>query len=274
MSAKRDFRDKLVVITGAAGGMGVAFARRFAHAGAQLALLDVNAESVAAVARQLTSTGTRCLGVACDVSNEDDCRKAITTVIEHYGGIDVLMNNAGITQRSLLADTDTRVYRKVMDVNFFGSLYCTKAALASLVERRGMIIVTSSIAGIAPLYERSGYAASKHALHGLFASLRAELSGSGVDVMLVCPGFTATGIGAAALDGSGRPAQHAQSTVGKMATPESVADAVFAAATRGKRLLVLTTVGKTTALLNKLFPALYERVMTRSIRRELRRASG
>lgn len=274
MAARRDFRGKVVVITGAAGGMGVAFARRFADAGAHLALLDVNAESVATVAQQLTSAGKRCLGIACDVTNEEDCRRDIAAVIEHYGGIDVLMNNAGITQRSLLADTATHVYRKVMEVNFFGSLYCTKAALPSLLERCGMIIVTSSIAGIAPLYERSGYAASKHALHGLFASLRAELSGSGVDVMFVCPGFTATGIGAAALDGSGRPAQHAQSTVGKMATPESVADAVYAGATRGKRLLVLTAVGKTTALLNKFFPALYERVMTRSIRRELRRQGG
>ncbi len=274
MHAQRDFRGKVVVVTGAAGGIGTALAGRFARSGAQLALLDRDAGALAALESDLAGSGTHCLAVACDITDEAEVVRTIAAVVEHYGGVDVLINNAGITQRSLFADTSVGVFRKVMDVNFFGSLHCTKAALASLSARRGMIIVTSSIAGVAPLYERSGYAASKHALHGLFASLRAELSGTGVDVMIVCPGFTKTGIGRAALDGSGRTASHAQSTVGKMATPESVAEAVFRGAARNQRLLVLTTVGKTSALLNRLFPELYERLMTRSIRRELERQAS
>lgn len=274
MPHRRDFNGRVVVITGAASGIGRALARRFAQAGAHLALLDVDDDAVSALAAGLGNGRRRAEAIACDVTDEAACSRAIFSVIERQGGIDVLFNNAGITHRSVFADTGTAVFRKVVDVNLFGAIHCTKAALPSLVARRGLIVVTSSIAGLAPLYERSGYAASKHALHGLFGSLRAELLGTGVDVMLVCPGFTATGIGAAALDASGQPAHHAQSTVGRVATPEAVAEAILEAATRSRRLLVLSTVGKVTAVLNKCFPALYERAMARSIRRQLEGRRG
>jgi NAD(P)-dependent dehydrogenase (short-subunit alcohol dehydrogenase family) len=271
MARRRDFAGKVVVVTGAGGGLGAAYSRRFARAGARLGLLDRDGARVEALAAELHGQGVESLAVACDVSVESDCRQAIGAMIEEFGGIDVLINNAGITHRSAFADTDTTVFQKVMGVNLFGAVYCTKAALPSLLERRGLIIAISSIAGIAPLYGRTGYAASKHAVQGLFSSLRAELAASGVDVMIVCPGFTATGIATAALDGDGRVTRHPQSTVGKVATPESVADAVFDAARRSRRMLVLTAVGKTTLWLNKLFPAFYERLMTRSLRRELQR---
>lgn len=279
MRRQREFAGRVVVVTGAASGIGAAIAHRFARAGAIVAVLDRDrngAERVASAilagagsSENLPCGGGSCIALACDVTDETACRRAIQEVIDCFGGIDVLVNNAGITQRSLFAGTDTAVFRRVMDVNFFGAVHCTKTALASLVERRGVVITISSIAGLAPLYERSGYAASKHALHGLFGSLRAELRGTGVDVMLVCPGFTATGIGAAALDGHGAPATHAQSTVGKLASPDEVANAIFAGAVRSRPLLVLTAVGKTSAWLQRLWPGLYERLMTRSIRREI-----
>jgi NAD(P)-dependent dehydrogenase (short-subunit alcohol dehydrogenase family) len=269
---RRDFAQCVVVVTGGGSGLGAAYARRFARAGARLALLDVDAASAGAVAAELSARGSEAVAMSCDVRDEGACREALTSLIRRFGGIDVLVNNAGITHRSAFAETEMAVYRRVMEVNFFGSLHCTKAALPSLIERGGLIVAVSSIAGLAPLYGRTGYAASKHAVQGFFSSLRAELAPQGVDVLIVCPGFTATGIGAAALAGDGRPVRHPQSTVGRVAEPEAVADAVYHAACRGDRLLVLSAVGKTTYLLQRLSPVLYERIMARALRRELARS--
>jgi NAD(P)-dependent dehydrogenase (short-subunit alcohol dehydrogenase family) len=271
MRADRNFRGKTVVVTGAGGGLGAAYARRFARAGACLGLLDVDVAGVQALAAELAGQGVASLPLDCDVTREDACAIAIAAVQAHFGGVDVLINNAGITHRSAFRDTQSAVFRKVMEVNFFGALYCTQAALPSLIERRGLIVAISSIAGVAPLYGRSGYAASKHALHGLFDSLRAELAASGVEVLIVCPGFTATGIGAAALDGDGTVTRHPQSTVGRVATAGSVAEVVFRAAGRHRRLVVLSGTGKATRLLHILVPTIYERLMARALRRELER---
>jgi NAD(P)-dependent dehydrogenase (short-subunit alcohol dehydrogenase family) len=271
MGTRRQFLGKTVVVTGAAGGLGRAFCRRFGQGGARLGLLDLESESLRSFSDELENEGVECLAVACDVTQEAECTSAMAAVEKRFGGVDVLINNAGITHRSAFEDTSTDVYRHVMNVNFFGSLYCTKAAIASLIPRKGLIIVVSSIAGFSPLYGRTGYAAGKHALHGLFDSLRTELSGKGVGVLIVCPGFTQTGISKAALNGDGRPTDHPQSTVGRIAQPEEVAEAVFQAAGRDKRLLVLSTVGRLTRFVHKIFPGLYERMMTRSLSSELER---
>ena len=271
MKNRRDFSDKVVVITGAAGGMGRALSRRFGQAGARLALLDLDPEAVREFARELEAESIECMALGLDVSDEAACRRAMDAVAERLGRMDVLINNAGITHRSAFSKTEAAVYRRVMNVNFFGSLYCTQAALNRLIETRGLIITISSIAGFAPLLGRTGYAASKHALHGLFDSLRAELYEAGVGVLIVCPGFTSTNIDKNALDGDGSLTSHPQSTVGKAASPESVAQAIYRAAVRNKRLLVLSTVGRLTRLLTRLCPSLYERIMARSLRSELER---
>jgi NAD(P)-dependent dehydrogenase (short-subunit alcohol dehydrogenase family) len=268
---RRDFRNKVVVITGAAGGMGQALSRRFGQAGAKLALFDLVPEAVQEFARKLEKESIECMALGLDVSDEASCRRAMEAVAERFGRVDVLINNAGITHRSAFGNTDAAVYRRVMGVNFFGSLYCTQAALSHLIETRGLIITISSIAGFAPLLGRTGYAASKHALHGLFDSLRTELYETGVGVLIVCPGFTSTNIDKNALDCDGRPTSHPQSTVGKAASPESVAGAVYTAAVRNKRLLVLSSIGRLTRLLTRVCPALYERIMARSLRSELER---
>jgi NAD(P)-dependent dehydrogenase (short-subunit alcohol dehydrogenase family) len=267
----RNYSGKSVVITGAAGGMGQAFARRFAKAGARLALLDLDGAAASGQAEELNSQGHSALGLACDVSDEDSCRAAMDKAISFLGGVDLLINNAGITHRSAFAQTDAAVFRRVMGVNFFGSLYCTQAALPSLLEHNGQVVVISSIAGFAPLLGRTGYAASKHALHGLFDSLRTELVGSGVDVLIVCPGFTRTGITTAALDGDGTTTKHPQSTLGRISEPEVVVEAVFKAAQKNKRLLVLSPVGKLTRVLTRIAPGMYEKLMARSMKRELER---
>ncbi|MFZ5866592.1 MAG: SDR family oxidoreductase [Thermodesulfobacteriota bacterium] len=272
MAARRDFSGKTVVITGAAGGLGSAFARRFGKAGAKLGLLDVSADALQNLSGEFESNGVENVALACDITRSEDCRDAINAVIQRFGGIDVLINNAGITHRSAFRETDVAVFQRVMNINYFGSLYCTKAALESLIERKGLIIVISSVAGFSPLLGRSGYSASKHALHGLFESLRTELKPCGVDVTIVCPGFTSTGIATRALGGDGQITTHPQSTFGRISKPDDVAEAVFQAACRGGgRLVVLSAVGRLTRIVHKLSPRLYERLMARSLASELKR---
>ena len=271
MRTERSFADKTVVVTGAAGGMGLAFARRFGQAGARVALLDVKAQAVADAAGALAGDGIETLAAACDVSDAGSVVSAMEQVLARFGAVDVLINNAGISARAAFDDTQLAVFHKVMGINFFGALYATKAALPSLRRRRGLIITISSLAGFSPLLGRTAYAASKHALHGLFDSLRSELRGTGVGVLVVCPGFTATGIGTSALAGDGSITRHPQSTVGTPAAPETVAEAVFRAAEKNRRLLVLSPVGHLTRLVNKVAPRLYEYLMARSVRSELER---
>ncbi len=251
--------------------MGLAFARRFGRSGARLAILDIKAQAVRTAAAQLRAEGVEVLSLSCDISDAQSVNAAMDRVLAHYGAIDVLINNAGISARAAFAQTRPEVFQRVMAVNFFGALYGTQAALSSLLQRRGLIITISSLAGFTPLLGRSAYAASKHALHGLFDSLRSELRGSGVGVLIVCPGFTATGIGTAALDGDGAITHHPQSTAGKPATPEQVAEKVFQAARRDKRLLVLTPIGRLGRLIQMGSPRLYEWMMVRAMQSELAR---
>ena len=156
-----------------------------------------------------------------------------------------------------------------MDVNFFGSLYCTKAAIDSLIQRRGMIIVNESVAGLTPLLGRTGYSASKHALHGLFTSLRCELREKGVHVLIVCPGFIKTNLQTRALGADGKVTDRPQSRVGKQSTPEQAAAAIYRAAVMKKHLLILTLMGKVGYWISRFAPVRYEKMMTRKFSDEL-----
>lgn len=265
----KSLTGKTAVITGGASGIGAAISTTFAARGATVGLLDSDGSAVEAAAANLADRGFEARGICCDVAREAECERAIRAFIAHYGGIDILVNNAGITQRSAFVETQVAVYRQVMDVNFFGALHCTRFAIASLLERKGTIIVIESLAGVAPLLGRSGYCASKHALHGLFTSLRAELIGSGVHIMIVCPGFVKTNLQTRALGADGRITDHPQSTVGRQDSPARVADAVYRAMLKQKNLLVLSPVGKLTYWLSRMAPGLYERIMARQLKSEL-----
>ncbi|HEY6004068.1 MAG TPA: SDR family oxidoreductase [Anaeromyxobacter sp.] len=261
-------KRRVVVVTGAASGIGRAVAQRFAEDGARVALLDVDAAGLDQAVDELRAAGALVTAHRCDVRDVDQCRAAIEAVLANAGGIDVLVNNAGIAHRSLFADTDPAVIRRVMDVNFFGAVNCTAAALSSVRARRGMIVAISSVAGFAPLVGRSGYAASKHALHGFFESLRAELAGTGTGVLLVCPSFVRTGIDAHALSGDGGLAGTGKQTVGRVSPPRAVAGALFEAVSRRDELLVLSPIGKASYWLSRLAPATYARVMRARVGKE------
>ncbi len=266
----RDFFGKVVVVTGAAGGLGRALCLRFGRAGARIVALDREAPALDALLGDLHEAGIAAIGRACDVTIEDDCLQAMAEAKRAFGAIDVLVNNAGITHRSAFARTETAVIRRVMAVNFFGALHCTHAALEEIVARRGMVVAISSVAGFAPLIARTGYAASKHALHGFFDSLRTEVEPLGVKVMLVCPSFIQTGIEKNALDGQGLPARHPQAIVGVRASPESIADKIFRAASKERRLLLPDSVSRSSWWVSRLAPGLYARLMVARLNQEMR----
>ncbi len=264
-------RDKVVVITGGAGGIGAALAWKFGREGARIALVDVDEAEVRNREKELLQAGVIAFAQRGDIANESECASAITEVMRRFGGIDILINNAGISHRGAFREAEISTIRKVMEVNFFGSLICTMAVLESVVSRRGMIVVVSSIAGLTPVLGRTAYCASKHALHGLFETLRGELRGHGVHVMIVCPGFTKTDLQNRALNGKGRVTPYSRTTVGPEASPSEVADSIFEAAGKRKRLLILTSSGKLAYLLFRFTPGFYERLMIKRLAKEIHR---
>jgi len=269
MQKPDSFKDKVVVVTGAASGIGAAVCRKFAQEGAKICLMDADENGVKDMEASLKKSGFEAFAVKCDVSVEDECNSAIKAFLTRFGGIDALVNNAGITQRGAFRQTRTEVYRKVMDINFFGSLYCAKAAIESIIERKGLIIIVESVAGVTPLLGRSGYCASKHALNGLFTTLRSEIRSAGAHVMIVCPGFVKTNLQTRALGADGSVTKHPQSTIGKQTTPEAAADEIYTAAQKRKNMVVLTFMGKVGYWISRVAPVLYEKLMARQFRSEL-----
>lgn len=262
--AKRKIEGKNVVITGGGGGLGAALAREFGFAGANVALLDID-YGAAVVATDAVTT-TTAIPVECDVTDPDSCKAAIATAEEALGPTDFLINNAGLAHHSDYAETDLAVLQRVMDVNFWGAVHCTTATLPTITERRGAIAIVSSTAGFAPLLGRSGYAASKHALVGLFGTLRSELRGTGVDVLIVSPSSIDTPLRANTLDGHGGIAGDHRPRVGSASSAADVAERIVWAIEKRRSTLILGRVGIMTRYLNAIAPGTYERMMTRSLR--------
>jgi NAD(P)-dependent dehydrogenase (short-subunit alcohol dehydrogenase family) len=268
-AAQRTYAGRTVLVTGAGGGLGRAIALRFATAGARIVAMDRDPSGLESLQAEIAGHGTECLTAPGDVTDATRCAAAVAASVARFGSLDVLVNNAGISHRSAFAATGLDVIRRVMDVNFFGALNCTKAALPHLVAARGQVIAISSVAGYSPLIARTGYAASKHALHGFFDSLRSEVEPQGVDVMIVCPSFVATRIDVNALGGDGAPVRHAQVTVGPPLAADHVAAAIFEAAARRRRLLLAGRTARQAWWLSRFAPRLYERIMSSRLRGEL-----
>jgi short-subunit dehydrogenase len=253
------FKDKVIVITGGSEGIGKALIDRLVPLGAKVATCGRNYDKLYRLQMQYSNVMLH--AVMCDVSNEQDCRRFIESTVKTFGGIDILINNAGISMRALVKDADVDVIRKVMDVNFFGAVYCTKFALPHIIERQGSVVGVSSIAGYRGLPGRSAYSASKFALQGWLEALRTELLDDNVNVMWVCPGFTTSNIRNAALDSSGKPNGESTMDEGKMMSAEECAGYILDAVGKRKRTLVLTFTGKRTIFMNKFFPSLTDRMV-------------
>lgn len=252
------YKDKVVAITGGTDGIGKALVDEMIKAGAKVATCARSHDKIYNL--QMEYTNVMLHAVSCDVSKEQDCRRFIESTIETFGGIDILINNAGISMHALVNDMDVDVVRKVMDINFYGAVYCTKFALPSILARKGTVVGVSSIAGYRGLPGRSGYSASKFALQGWLESLRTEMVESGVHVMWVCPGFTTSNIRNAALNEKGVSQGESPMDEDKMMTAAECAGHILAAIEKKKRTLVLTFTGKRTVFMNKFFPGLADKM--------------
>ncbi len=260
------FKDKVVVITGGSEGIGKALVEALICAGAKVATCGRNHAKLYDLHVQHPNVLLHTL--VCDVSKEPECRRFIESTIKAFGGIDILINNAGVSMRALVEEADVEILRRVMDVNFYGTVYCTRFALPSIIERKGTIVGVSSIAGYRGLPGRSAYSASKFALHGWLESLRTELFDKNVNVMWVCPGFTASNIRFAALTKDGQPHGATMEDEGGMMSAKECAGHILKSIEKRKRTLVLTFTGKRTVFLNRFFPALTDKLIHKYYFRE------
>ncbi len=255
------FRNKVVVVTGGTEGIGKALVDSLIEMGAKVATCGRNHDKLYRLQSQHPSAHLHTM--VADVSSENDCRRFIETTLKVFGGIDILINNAGISMRALLKEASIEVIKKVMDINFYGSVYCTKYALDSLIERKGTIVGVSSIAGYRGLPGRSGYSASKFALQGWLEAIKTELMNDDVHVMWVCPGFTTSNIRNAALNKDATSHGETPMDENAMMSAEECATHILTAIRKKKRTLVLTFTGKRTVFMQKFFPKLADKFVNR-----------
>ncbi len=253
--------NKVVIITGASSGIGLACAREFARKGASVVLSARNAVAIDNFAQEINLQGFDSFPHKTDVSKESDCKKLIEATINKYGRIDALINNAGISMRALFSDVDISVLKRLMDVNFWGAVYCTKYALPYLLKSKGSITGISSIAGFHGLPGRTGYSASKFAMHGFLEALRIENMQNDLHVLIAAPGFTSSNIRKSALVADGAEQGDSPRTEEKMMAPEEVARNIFNAINKRKQTLILTSQGKLTVFLKKLAPRFLDQLV-------------
>jgi len=255
------FRDQVVIVTGASGGIGEQLALQLAAQGARLALAARRAEELNRVARGCVAAGGAAIIVPTDVTDAASCRELVERTFDHYGRLDMLVNNAGLGMWARVADvTDLSVFERVMRVNYLGAVYCTVAALPHLMATKGRILCISSLAGRTGVPLRSGYAASKHAMAGFFDSLRIELRGTGVSVTLVDPGFVGTGAQGRNLGTTGQPLGHVPIDLAAAMPPAACARQALGAAAARRRELVMSMRGKIGIWLKLIAPSLVDRV--------------
>ena len=234
------FQDKVVWVTGASSGIGEALAKAFAREGAKLVLSSRNAAELERVRSASEGGPGRHLVLPLDLMKPEHFPRAAADVLRHFGHIDVLVHSGGVSQRSLAMQTDLATDRAIMDLNYFGTVGLTKAVLPSMVARKsGHIVPISSVVGYVGTPLRSGYSASKHALHGFFDSLRAEVARDGIDITIACPGYIRTNVSRNALTGDGSAFGKMDGTHERAMRPEECARRIVDAVAKRKLEVVV-----------------------------------
>ncbi|MCE9673081.1 SDR family oxidoreductase [Myxococcus stipitatus] len=264
----RGMQGKTVIVTGASMGIGEELAVALAAKGANLVLAARGEEALQRVKQRCEAAGGQAVAIVTDVGDPEACKRMVERAVEAFGGVDVLVNNAGVSMDARFEDvTDLGLFERLMRINYLGSVYSTHYALPHLKARRGLVVAVSSLTGKTGVPTRTGYAASKHAMHGFFDSLRVELMGTGVDVTVVCPGFVATNVRANALGSDGRPLQqskHDESEGNNMDVGTCVA-IILRAMEHREREVVMTTKGKVGQVLKLFAPKLLDRITRKTM---------
>lgn len=261
-------KNKVVIITGASSGIGKALAYEFALSGSKVVVSARNYDKLVEIADDIRQKDGEVFAVKTDVSVELDCKNLVEKTIEKYGAIDILINNAGVSMRALFEDTDLLVIKKLMDVNFWGVVYCTKYALPHILAQKGSVVGVSSIAGIKALPARTGYSASKYAMRGFLESLRVENLKKGINVLIAYPGFTASNIRNTSLSADGTPQGESPRNEEKMMRAEEVAVHIHNAVLKRKNEIVLTSQGKTLYVINKFLPKVLDTMIYKNLAKE------
>ena len=263
-------KNKVVIVTGASSGIGLASVKEFANKGANVVLAARNIEKLTQICSELETeyTTQKFICIKTDVSIEQDCKNLIAKTVEKFNRIDILINNAGISMRAMFKDLDLSVIKNLMDVNFWGTVFCTKYALPYLLESKGSVVGVISIAGFKGLPARTGYSSSKFAVYGFLDTLRVEHLHDGLHVMIFAPGFTTSNIRNVALTANGSKQGETPRDEDKMMSAEEVASILVKGIKKRKAQIILTPIGKITVLLNKFFPRLVDKLEYNYMKKE------
>jgi short-subunit dehydrogenase len=257
---------KIIVITGSSDGIGAELARQLARTykdNIGLVLASRNFTALEKVALELEGTGAKVLPLQTDVSEEDQCRALIDKTVQHFGRLDALINNAGISAQALFEDVrtaDLGWYEELMRINFWGSLWCTHAALPHIKATSGHIVAVSSLAGLVGVPGRTAYSASKFAMTGFFEALRAELKGAGVSVTTAYPGVVSTNIRYRGLNAQGVAAGSSGLKEDKAMSVQECARLIIRGMERREREVVMTTKGKIGRFVKLISPGTVEKM--------------
>lgn len=250
-------KDKVVWITGASSGIGEALVYAFEKEGARVILSARNEAKLNEVLSKCDNPKMHSI-FPIDVKDHDDMRKKVAEVTNLNGYVDILVNNAGITQRGLIENTDLKVDKEIFDINYFGAIALTKAVLPYMIKRKtGKIIVISSVMGKLSTPYRSAYSASKHALHGWYDALRAEVADRNIDVQLICPGYVSTNISINAINEKGE--RHNKMDKGQSAgmSPVAFASQAMKAIKKNRKEVFIGGKETKSVVLRKFMPSVY-----------------
>lgn len=261
-------KGKNIVITGASSGIGKALSIEASKCGANLVLASRKIDQLEAIKSEISNPKLIILCVQTDITNQKECENLMQLANEKLGSIDILINNAGISMRSAFDEVDISVLEKVMKVNFWGTVYCSRAAISSLLKSRGSLVAVSSVTGFKGLPGRTGYASSKFAINGLFESIRMEYMNQGLHTLIACPGFTKSKIRYNALTSNGSKQKNSPGNESKMDKASDVALDILQAIRDRKDFMLTNKQGKIIYWVNKFFPRFLEKRIHKSIAKE------